>query len=78
MLELLEKYIIEVNENEFNSYIESGFEVIASSVKLPSIYEELEYYFDNIEKTIYAHFEYFEVSVLLLLDDRYYWLTSFE
>ena len=78
MLELLEKYIIEVDEHEFNSYIESGYEAITSSVKLSSIYEELEYYFDDIEKAIYEHFEYFEVSVLLLLDDRYYWLTSCE
>ena len=78
MLELLEKYIIEVDEHEFNNYIESGYDIIASSVELSSIYEELEYYFEDVDKAIYEHFEYYEASVLLLLDDRYYWLTSFE
>ena len=80
MLELLEKYIIEVDEHEFNSYIESGYEVITSSVKLSSIYEELEYYFDidTIDKAIYEQFELYEASILLLLNNRYYWLIDFK
>lgn len=78
MLELLEKYIIEVDENEFNSYIASGYEVISSSETLSSLYTELEYYFEDVDKAIYEHFEYYEASVLLLLDNVYYWLTSCE
>lgn len=80
MLELLEKYIIEVNESEFNNYINLGYDVITSSEQLSSIYEELEYYFDIdiIDKVIYAQFEVYEASILLLLNNRYYWLIDFK
>lgn len=80
MLELLDKYIIEVNESEFNDYINLGYDVITSSEQLSSIYEELECYFDidTIDKAIYEQFELYESSILLLLNNRYYWLIDFK
>ena len=80
MLELLEKYIIEVDESEFNDYINLGYDVITSSEQLSSIYEELEHYFDidTIDKAIYEQFELYEASILLLLNNRYYWSIDFK